>query len=341
LSVDSAADQDPGREGERADVEDVKGYLDALMSRLRAGARAGSDPAGQEPIAADRVPQAVLDLLTGREYCYLSKSRVAAYRESILGIVGEAARRGGPIPFYLDLGGGYHASTRPGDEGLCFEVGLGELFVLSQIASFAGRVRRVYPPGVAFSLVIDNVCALVVNDVPLARTGAYCEDLRRLIRDVGTDGLVDVLVESEHFSIHDFDLPARKSDPCAVSLTPGQRDNVERFLGRPCDEAEAVERFLRYQEVIDISDRLLATLIAGVRMTQRATPETLCFRAFPGGDSRIQSGEIALARNDQRRLYPLLLSSRNIGDYACRRLRFPGLLPVVISYVTYAERASG
>jgi hypothetical protein len=90
--------------------------------------------------------------------------------------------------------------------------------------------------------------------------------------------------------------------------------------------------------VIEISDRLLASLIPGVHMTQRATPATICFRAFPGADSRIQSGEVALARKDDRKLYPFLLSSRNIGEYVLQRHRFPGLLPDVIPFVTYAER---
>ncbi len=325
----------PGRrsDGEQADAAALKAYLEALMAGFSAASSTGTPS-----VSADSRPEAVLDLLTNRDFCYLSKSKVSGYRESILALVGDAMQKGEPIRFYYDIGGGYHASTRPEKEGLCFEVGLGELFVLSQISSFTARARRIYPSGIKFSLVIDNVCALLVNDVPLAKTREYCEDLRRLIRELGMQELVDVLVEAEHFSIHDFDLPKSETAERRAQLTRQQHDNVERFLGRTCDESEAVERYSRYQDVIEVSDRLLARLIPGVHMTQRATPSTICFRAFPGADSRIQSGEIALTRNDHRKIYPFLLSSRNIGEYVLQRHRFPGLLPGVIPYVTCAER---
>jgi hypothetical protein len=325
----------PGRQsdGEQAEAAALKAYLVTLMAGFSA-----SPGTGSPNVNADSAPEYILDLLTNRDFCYLSKSKVSGYRESILALVRDAVRRREPIRFYYDIGGGYHASTRPEEGGLSFEVGLGELFVLSQISSFSGRALPIYPSGIKFSLVIDNVCALLVNDVPLAKTRKYCADLRRLIRDVGMQELVDVLVEAEHFSIHDFDLPKSGTAERRVQLTRQQHDNVERFLGRPCDADEAVERFLRYQDVIEISDRLLASLIPGVHMTQRATPTTICFRAFPGADSRIQSGDIALTRNDDRKIYPFLLSSHNIGAYVLQRHRFPGLLPGVIPYVTYAER---
>jgi hypothetical protein len=324
----------PGRksEGEQADTAALKTYVEALMSGFRASASTGAPGA-----SADKAPEAVLDLLTNRDFCYLSKSKVSGYRESVLALVREAVSRGEPIRFYYDIGGGYHASIRP-EEGLSFAVGLGELFVLSQISSFSRRAGRIYPSGIKFSLVIDNVCALLVNDVPLAKTREYCEDLRRLIGEVGMQELVDVLVEGEHYSVGDFDLPKPGNAERRVPLTRQEHDNVERFLGRPCDEDEAVERFLRYQDVIEVSDRLLARLIPGVHMTQRATPTTICFRAFPGADSRIQSGEIALGRNGDHKLHPFLLSSHNVGEYVLQRHRFPGLLPGVIPHVTYAER---
>jgi hypothetical protein len=323
----------PGRktEGEQTNVA-LKSYLEALMAGFDTPASTGS-----KGIGADDVPEAIVALLTNRDFCYLSKSKVSVYRENILALVRSAVGRGEPIQFFYDLGGGYHASIRPEEEGLRFEVGLGELLVLSQIAIFAGRSSRVYPRGIRFSLVIDNVCALLVNDVPLAKTSQYCEDLRRLIREAGMQDVVDVLVEAEHFSIHDFDLLEPVIAARRGPLTRQQHDNVERFLGRPCDDVEAARRFWRYQDVIEVSDRLLARLIPGVHMTQRATPSTICFRAFPGADSRIQSGEIALTRNDLR-IYPFLLSSRNIGEYGLQRHRFLGLLPAVIPHVTYAER---
>jgi hypothetical protein len=222
-------------DGEQAEAAALQVYLEALMAGFSA-----STSTGAPSVRADGGPEAVVDLLTNRDFCYLSKSKVSGYRETILALVRDAMRRGESIHFYYDIGGGYHASTRPEKEGLCFEVGLGELFVLSQIKSFSTRARRIHPSGIKFSLVIDNVCALLVNDVPLEKTREYCEDLRGLIRDVGMQELVDVLVEAEHFSIHDFDLPRSGTAERRVQLTRQERDNVERFLGRPCDEDEAV-----------------------------------------------------------------------------------------------------
>jgi len=125
---------------------------------------------------------------------------VATYREPVLELLAASVRRREPLGFYYDIGGGYHASIRPGSEAVSFDVGLAELFVLSQAAKFAARVSRLYPVGVRFTLVVDNLCALLVNDIPVARTLGYCAALRELIRSVGLNPLIDVLVESEHFS---------------------------------------------------------------------------------------------------------------------------------------------
>jgi hypothetical protein len=284
------------------------------------------------------LPDAVFDLLTDRQYCYLSRSCVAPYRESILVCIDSAVRRAEPIDFSYDLGAGYHASVQPGIREPSFEVGLGELFVLHQIASFARRVSSIYPPGVRFHIVIDNLCALLVNDIPVAKTEGYCGGFRELIAATVTSDLVTLIVESEHFSVADFGgLPnAAASDGSAVDAKA--QDNVARFLGRLCSETEASARMSRYRDVIAESERLLSGLIRGVHMTQRATPDTICFRPFPGADSRIQCGDVAFARNVKGRLCPFLLTSQNMGSYRCQRTLFPEIIPPVIGEITYAER---
>ena len=281
----------------------------------------------------------VFAVLTSRDFCYLGKARAAVYRDEVVGSIVEAVRRGDPIRFFFDIGGGYHASIRPGEEDLLFDVGLAELLVLRQIADFATRVSELYAGGVRFSLVIDNMCALLVNDIPLEKTEGYCAALRELIRSVGVGNLVDVLVESEHFSVLDFERErARGCDPHDdIALTPKHYENVWRFLGRSCDEHEVSERVRRYREVIDASERLLTPLIQGVHLTQRATRTTLCFRPFRGGDSRIQCGTVGLTRNNKGKLCPVLLTTSNLPEYVLHRYCFPGLLPTSISSVTYAE----
>jgi hypothetical protein len=311
---------------------DVGTFLAELMATFQV---ADLDP----PPDNCRVGDAVFDLLTRRDYCYLSKSRVAPYREPAVACIESAVRRAQPIDFSYDLGAGYHASIQPGIREPSFDVGLGELFVLHQIARFARRVRNIYPPGVRFYIVIDNLCALLVNDIPVATTEAYCARFRELIEATVTSAVASLIVESEHFSVADFgDVPqAAASEGSAVN--DKARDNVARFLGRLCSESEASARMLRYRDVIAESERLLNGVIRGVHMTQRATPDTICFRPFPGADSRIQCGEVALGRNVKGRLCPFLLTSQNIGSYRCQRALFPEILPAVMGEITYAERA--
>jgi len=316
----------------------LKAYLEALMAGLRLPSTTDNPR-----LDADKVPHKVFEVLTNRDFCYLSKSRVSGYQAGVLSAADQALRQAEPIRFYYDLGGGYHASTQPGEEEVSFDVGLAELFVLSQISSFASRVRRFYPAGVKFSLVIDNMCALLINDIPLVKTLGYCTRLRALIDEMDLASVLDVLVESEHISVADFErtqaLTVGRNG--SMTLTRKQHDNVERFLGRPCDDVEAFGRTIRYLEVIDASERLLDPLIRGVHMTQRATESTLCFRPFPGGDSRIQCGEVVLTRNSKQKLYPVLLTSSNRQQYVCRRYQFPELLSSLIPHVTYAEPFPG
>jgi hypothetical protein len=297
---------------------------------------------GQGEVAdASRLPGLIFGIQTRREFCYLSGARVAPYRETALMRIGECVGGGEPVRYCLDIGGGYHASLRPGTEELSFEVGLGELLLLRQIRRFDARVRQVYPPGVRFSLVIDNLVAWLVNDIPVARTSAYCVTLRQLIKRVGLGGVVDLWVESEHLATEDFErlLPAHRVEPCLATLTRKDHETVGRFLGRSCDAQEAAERSARYREVTAVSTRLIDSRIRGLRMTQRATPQTICFRPFPGADSRIQSGQVALRTAAGGRLLPLLLTSHNQHLYDWCRIDFSDMLPAAIGQVIYADPA--
>ena len=310
----------------------VHEYLAALMASF------GALPNRAEEAPPDSLPEKAFDILTNREFCYLSNSRVLPYRAEVLRLISNAIRQDRPMRFYFDIGGGYHASLRPGHEAVSFDVGIAELFVLRQIRKFSNRITAIYPPGVRFWLVIDNLCAHLINDIAVANTLGYCTKLRELIRAAGMDGIVDLLVESERTSVDEF---ARLRTGQAATRANGQptekeHANVERFLGRVCDSDEASARLARYQQVVTASEQLLTPFIDGVHMTQRASPTTLCFRPFPGGDSRIQSGEVALRRGKGTQLTPVLLTSRNVIEFDCHRDRPDGLLPNVIPHVTYA-----
>ncbi|HKE95979.1 MAG TPA: hypothetical protein VKB34_16850 [Povalibacter sp.] len=312
----------------------VREYLSALMASFSSPYA----PAKAELAADADLPERVFDVLTNREFCYLSKTRVAAYRGDILRLVANATTQGTPIDFYYDIGGGYHATLRPGVEDVSFTVGIAEIFMLRQIRRFANRIAAFYPAGVRFHLVIDNLCAHLINDIPVERTLSYCGALRELIRQTSMHEIVDLLVESEHTSVPDFERVRATlgADAAGIEVTLQQHRNVERFLGRLCGEEEALARCVRYREVTTASERLLEPFIRGVHMTQRATPGTLCFRPFPGGDSRIQSGEVGLRSASGPQLGPILLTSANVGEYMCYRDRPADVLPGVVPHVTYA-----
>ncbi len=266
--------------------------------------------------AIGALAELVFETLTSREYCYLGRQRVTPYKASAIRNLKHSIRTGASIEFFYDLGGGYHASLEPGVQPLSFEVGLGELLVLRQIVSFATRVQAIYPPGVHFNIVIDNLCAFLVNDIPISNTESYTVRLRKLITQLGLSGLVDVLVESSIVRLSDieaFDKP--ESIPEKPLPTPDLHRNVERFLGRTCSVEEACHRLMKYEFFSAVSERALAPFVDGVHLTQRASPSTLCFRAFPGSSSRIQAGQVVLAVDQHRRFLPMLLTSESYSRH--------------------------
>jgi hypothetical protein len=313
----------------------VSEYVARITSMLRAS------PAFPAPDAADpgAVAHDIFSILTSRDFCYLGRTKTEPYREETVRSIAEDVRSGEPVRFYYDIGAGYHASIDPAASGLVFNAGFSELCVLAQIGAFCARVSEVYAPGARFVLVIDNLCGWLTNDIPVERTTAYCAELRSLIDETGMRDRVGVLVESEEFARDGYrvDGARLREDIAGLRPTPEDVENVSRFLGRPCDAAEAAQRMARYRQAGELTERMLAGVVRGVRMTQRATGATLGFRPFPGGDSRTQVGEVALAPTAKGTLRAFLLTSRNAGRYHCSRRSLPGLLPAVVPYVTYAE----
>src|SRR4029453_3581910 len=150
---------------------DFRGYLQEAMAVFNEPLPVFSDP-------APAPPERIFQSRTSREYCYLSSTRVAPYRAEILGFISKSVEKLEPIRFYFDIGGGYHATLEPGVAKLCFDVGLAELMILRQIRSFVSKVSQLYAPGAVFTLVIDNMCAALINDIPLEHTKGYVQKLR-------------------------------------------------------------------------------------------------------------------------------------------------------------------
>ena len=316
-----------------AEAEIARYLLHALRQDL---ARDAGPAPGSERGVLDRVYEA----LTHRRFCALSRGRARGYREAILGTLAEPFRHGEPLEFWFDIGPGYRASLRPGALPLDFEVGLGEFLMLAQVAAFIHRVAAIHPPGARFRLVVDNLCALRTNDIPIERTAGYCAQLRRLIDEMGLAQQVRLFVESEEFGADEYDALLRDAEeqPLAMQASQAEIDNVARFLGHRCSQAEAVERIRLYRQTSAVTEQLLGKVVRGVRLTQRATPSTLGFRSFPGGDARIQCGELALGRSPDSGIGSILLTSRNIDLYEHARLHCASILPSTIKHVTLASR---
>ena len=264
----------------------------------------------------EQVAEAIFRTISGRRYCYLSRKRSAVYRDSALRSLAKHIALKQPIRFYYDIGGGYHAGICPTDLSLTFEPGLGEILMVRQISLLARDLATLYSHGIRFTLVIDNLCAALVNDIPLENTEAFVRKLRAMIRSLNSPVDIDLLVESEHFSLGDYD---REIDavPAGESLDSAAVANVSRFLGRHCGAQEASMRIALYHHISEQTDSNINSLLDDIRMTQRATPENFPFRPFPGGASRIQAGELALFVDEQNICKPTLITTEN---FECQRL---------------------
>jgi hypothetical protein len=282
----------------------------------------------------------IFQILTGRSYSHLSRGKAGRYKEDIIWYIEKDIKSEKPATFFYDLGPGYHASLYPGQMDLSFDIGLAELFVLYQISEFSREVSKVYSRGTRFYIIIDNLCALATNDIPTEKTIGYCTALRSLIEETGIQQDIRLLVESEQFDESDYprlEMPANTASN--LTLSKEEIENVSRFVGRHCTMPEALARIRLYGHATEVTEKNLARLVTGVRLTQRATENTLGFRSFPGGDSRIQTGEIAITHDKKGKLRPTLLTSRNISEYDQYRFELPTGIPDSIQHLTYVKPA--
>lgn len=314
---------------------EIGSYLSSVLAGMGPAPAPEVLPVRNETALADEI----FSVLTHRKFCYLSRGKVQCYREKVVSSLRRRMSTGGAFRFFYDIGPGYHATTRPGLLPLRFDVGLSELLIIAQVNALCRRIKELYEPGARFWLVIDNICGLRTNDIPIERTEDYVRQLRRLIDETGMSGTIRLIVESEAFDLEEYDrlLDAMETSSPGVAPSAEAIDNVARFLGRPCTATEAAERIERYRCTGPVTDGLINRLVRDVHMTQRATGATLGFRPFPGGDQRTQAGELVLSRGSKGQLRPLLLTSRNVDAFDCRDVALPDVLPAPIRHVVYAQ----
>ena len=288
------------------------------------------------------LPDRLFETLASREFCSLSLGRVAGSRDRVIASVKRALHRVEPIHFYYDLGGGYATSFRTGAARAVPEVGLGELLLLRQITQLSARVRQFYPVGIRFSLVIDNLSAFLVEDVPLTATAVYCRNLRRVVDDLGLSTLTDLIVTSESFSVSDFAeaWPRGAGVPDIAALTSKSRRAAPGdFAHGPTSVDE--ECACGIHAARQAAERLLAPMIRGVHLTEPTSASSLGFRPFPGGEASLEGGEIVLTRAGRMALAPMRLTTANLADYRVERHEIAGVLPSAIVEIGYAERVRG
>lgn len=280
--------------------------------------------------------ESIFKLLTSDKFTHISRGKAQRFKDPILVKVKESVEQNKELSFYLDFGGGYHASINPKNPELNFNVGLGELLTLYQIKSFQKEAMKKSNVPLRWHLIIDNQCAYHVNNIPVQNTTDYCNQLRNLIQNLDMGDLVDVIVESEHFKdgwyVHQISgLPD--------DITNLEHDNVIRFLGKQCSQEEAKQRIAEYKSIGAISERLLSQFYSdGIHLIQRTNEQTLGFRSFPGGDSRIQCGQVALKQNPNGHIIPILITSRNFDEYGLTPFQNKDLVPEPIKEIYYAAK---
>ena len=292
----------------------------------------------KEHFTHQNIVEKIFKILTSRKFGYLGRSRSQKYYPNIMTTLRRDIEKLKPVLIYYDLGPGYHASTDPSNPSLSFSTGLGELLALGQIALFYKEVRELYSPSVFFYIVIDNLCGYATNDISIDKTLNYVSNLRQLIKDLKLGKIVSVLVESENFSIERYNSIMNKYllNYSSLDISIADIENVSRFLGRKCDKKEAEEKISRYKIAGTVTEALLAEIIDGIRLTQRATEDTLCFRSFPGSDQRIQVGQVALTKSKKGKIMPILITDKNISDYDIIKIDTTEILPKSIPNILYA-----
>ena len=274
----------------------IKIFLETCISEIHATFNsAHHSEGGTDPIA----PEKVLKILLSHEFNYQSKGRTKHLHADLLKLLGRVIASGKKIPIYFLFRGGYRAAV--GGEPLAhvFAPDITELMLIYQVARLERRIREVYPPGVSFSIVINNGVAAFTNGIAYACTNDYVRRLRQLIGRLGAQETVWVLNQSELGSfedrMHGIDIVPKPE------ISPVDHGVVQRFLGRTCTVEEACLKIATYEKAEMVWGTQVRAIVAadgGIFCRQVAHPACLSFRPFPGGAIRVQNGTLAFRLGD-------------------------------------------
>lgn len=293
-----------------------------------------------EPLHGDSsaVVEQLLKILTHQEFNYQSRGRVAHLFPELRHRLKRAVAYCNSITFFLLFNGGYRGSPLPDSPELIFQPDQTELLLLFQIARLQRQVTRIYAPGIDFVIVVNNGVARWVNEIPRTATEAYIADLRAMIRQLGADAHVRVLVQSELTGYCDT-WPGGSVTP-SPSLSSAEHRLVERFLGRSCDADEARHRSALYPAAEAVWGEELLPLAEAqdaILLRQVAHPASLSFRPFPGGAIRTQNGTLGFAPRGADWI-PQLITTRSFARHSIRRV--PVTLPSALRRATPVDQVT-
>ncbi len=240
-----------------------------------------------------------MNILLNREFNYQSKGKLAHLVPDLVASFETVIARGEKLPIYFLFHGGYRAAVGGAPLTHVFAPDITELLLIYQIARLERRIRAVYPPGVSFSIVINNGVAAFTNGIPYDRTNGYVQRLRQLIARLEAQDTIWVLNQFELGRFED-QIKGVKIIPWAA-IDPVDHGVVERFLGRRCSEAEACLKIATYaaaETVWGAEVRGIVAAKSGIFCRQVAHPACPSFRPFPGGAIRVQNGAVAFRFGD-------------------------------------------
>ena len=273
-------------------------FLDACISEIHL---AFKSPPHAETGTGSTAPEKILKVLLGHEFNYQSKGRAKHLQMDLLKVLGNVVASGKKLPIYFLFHGGYRAAVGGAPLAHVFAPDITELMLIYQIARLEQRIRAVYPPGVSFSIVINNGVAAFTNGIAYARTNDYVWRLRQLISRLGAQESVWVLNQSELGSFEDrmrgIDIVPKPE------INPVDYGVVQRFLGRTCSVEEACLKIATYEKAEMVWGTQVRAIVAadgGIFCRQVAHPACLSFRPFPGGAIRVQNGTLAFRLGDAR-----------------------------------------
>jgi len=260
----------------------------------------------------------IFNIIVSKEFNYQSKKNILHKKDGAIRAISRSIKNGLPIKLFFAVGGGYKAIIDNSNiSELNYTLGLGEIFVLYQICRLEHQIKKIYPPGILFSIVIDNGVANYVNDIPIEKTEGYSALYREVISKLGKDNIIKLVVQTE--SLNWISESKKIVVNMVDSISEDEYNNILRFTGRKYTMEEALFSKSKYIAAMDLSAKLISNYIGDeMWFLQYSTGNSLTFRPFPGGASRIQAGDIAL-KKENGKVLPFLISTKNFSQYSMQK----------------------